>query len=90
MPSFHLSVSETAPPNNTLFVQNLPPETTNHILSMLFQQFPGFQEVRTVDTRPGIAFVEFSDESQATVALQGLHGFHISPTRPMHITYAKK
>ena len=30
------------------------------MLSMLFQQFPGFAEVRMVEAKPCIAFVEFS------------------------------
>ena len=36
----------TAPPNKILFVQNLPEATTDAMLGMLFQQFPGFKEVR--------------------------------------------
>ncbi|VVA25245.1 PREDICTED: U1 small nuclear ribonucleo [Prunus dulcis] len=48
-----------APPNNILFVQNLPQDTTPMMLQMLFCQYPGFKEVRMVETKPGIAFVEF-------------------------------
>lgn len=47
-----------APPNKILFVQNLPENSTEAMLAMLFQQFPGFREVRMVEARPGIAFVE--------------------------------
>jgi len=35
-----------APPNKILFAQNLPEATTGQMLSMLFQQYPGFMEVR--------------------------------------------
>ena len=35
-----------APPNKILFVQNLPEATTDAMLGLLFQQFPGFREVR--------------------------------------------
>lgn len=35
-----------APPNKILFVQNLPEASTDAMLGMLFQQFPGFIEVR--------------------------------------------
>jgi U2 small nuclear ribonucleoprotein B'' len=38
--------ADQAPPNKILFVQNLPEATTGQMLSMLFQQFPGFKEVR--------------------------------------------
>ena len=59
-------------------------------MSMLFQQFPGFKEVRMVEAKPGIAFVEFTVETQASVALQGLQGFKINPTHSMTLSYAKK
>ena len=35
-----------APPNKILFVQNLPEASTEAMLAMLFQQYPGFKEVR--------------------------------------------
>lgn len=38
------------PPNNILFLTNLPEETTEMMLTMLFNQFPGFKEGR-VDNR---------------------------------------
>ncbi|KAK4775174.1 hypothetical protein SAY86_010109 [Trapa natans] len=79
-----------APPNNILFVQNLPHETTPMMLQMLFLQYPGFKEVRMVETKPGIAFVEYADEMQSTVAMQALQGFKLTPQNPMLITYAKK
>lgn len=76
-------------PNNILFVQNLPHETTPMMLQMFFCQYPGFKEVRMVEAKPGIAFVEYGDEMQSTVAMQGLQGFKITQN-PMLITYAKK
>ena len=81
---------ETAPPHKILFVQNLPEATTNQMLGMLFQQFAGFVEVRIVDARPGIAFVEFENDMQASVAMSGLEGFKITPEKAMAITYAKQ
>ncbi|KAF3578790.1 hypothetical protein DY000_02028246 [Brassica cretica] len=78
-----------APPNNILFVQHLPHDTTPEILQALFDKYHGFKEVRMVAAKPGIAFVEFADEMQSTVAMHGLEGFTIQQT-PMRITYAKK
>ncbi|XP_009142518.1 U1 small nuclear ribonucleoprotein A [Brassica rapa] len=78
-----------APPNNILFVQHLPHDTTPEILQNLFDKYHGFKEVRMVAAKPGIAFVEFADEMQSTVAMHGLEGFTIQQT-PMRITYAKK
>ncbi|XP_074267809.1 U2 small nuclear ribonucleoprotein B'' 2-like [Silene latifolia] len=81
---------EAATPNNLLFVENLPYNTTSLMVKMLFEQYPGFKEVRMVEAKPGIAFVEFEDEDQSTVAMQALQGFKIDPQNPMEITYAKK
>ena len=136
------------PPNKILFVQNLPEATNSQMLSMLFQQFPGFKEVRIVDgqlqqlytgfnedrtvllrfewstlqnntltrlcnakinpcpfhpdimpcnlqvrmvdARPGIAFVEMENDMQASVAMQGLQNFKITPSHAMNITFAKQ
>lgn len=79
-----------APPNNILFVQNLPHDATSEAIQALFQQFPGFKEVRMIEAKPGIAFVEYGDEMQATVAHQGLQNFRVSPSHAMQISYAKK
>lgn len=79
-----------ASPNSILFVQNLPHEANSMMLQMLFQQFPGFKEVRMIEAKPGIAFVEYGDEMQATTALSALQNFKITPQNPMQITYAKK
>ncbi|TVU17568.1 hypothetical protein EJB05_33611 [Eragrostis curvula] len=81
---------EVIVPNNILFVQNLPHETTPMMLQMLFCQYPGFKEVRMVETKPGIAFVEYGDETQSMAAMNSLQGFKINQDNQMLITYAKK
>ncbi|XP_068178552.1 U2 small nuclear ribonucleoprotein B'' [Antennarius striatus] len=78
------------PPNYILFLNNLPEETNEMMLSMLFNQFPGFKEVRLVPGKHDIAFVEFEGETQAGVAKDALQGFRITATCAMKITYAKK
>ncbi|XP_037546061.1 U2 small nuclear ribonucleoprotein B'' [Nematolebias whitei] len=78
------------PPNHILFLTNLPEETNEMMLSMLFNQFPGFKEVRLVPGKHDISFVEFEGESQAGVAKDALQGFRITATCAMKITYAKK
>ncbi|XP_020267983.1 U1 small nuclear ribonucleoprotein A-like [Asparagus officinalis] len=77
-------------PNNILFVQNLPHDASSVMLQMVFSQYPGFKEVRMVEAKPGIAFVEYGDEMQASVAMQALQSFKITPQSPMLINYAKK
>lgn len=78
------------PPNQILFLTNLPEETNEMMLSMLFNQFPGFKEVRLVPNRHDIAFVEFATELQSSAAKEALQGFKITPTHAMKITFAKK
>lgn len=43
-----------------------------------------------IEAKPGIAFVEFEDDMQSSIAMQSLQGFKITPQYPMAITYAKK
>ncbi|XP_026223729.1 U1 small nuclear ribonucleoprotein A-like [Anabas testudineus] len=78
------------PPNHILFLTNLPEETNELMLSMLFNQFPGFKEVRLVPGRHDIAFVEFENEVQAGAAREALQGFKITQTNAMKISFAKK
>ncbi|KAH9366477.1 hypothetical protein HPB48_015271 [Haemaphysalis longicornis] len=80
----------SSPPNQILFLTNLPEETNEMMLSMLFNQFPGFKEVRLVPGRHDIAFVEFENEIQSSAAKEALQGFKITPTHAMKITFAKK
>ncbi|XP_077301705.1 U1 small nuclear ribonucleoprotein A snf [Arctopsyche grandis] len=78
------------PPNQILFLTNLPDETSEMMLSMLFNQFPGFKEVRLVPNRHDIAFVEFANEIQSAAAKDALQGFKITPSHAMKISFAKK
>lgn len=78
------------PPHHILFLTNLPEETNEMMLSMLFNQFPGFKEVRLVPGRHDIAFVEFENEMQAGAAKDALQGFKITPSNAMKISFAKK
>nr|XP_020480181.1 U1 small nuclear ribonucleoprotein A [Monopterus albus]XP_020480182.1 U1 small nuclear ribonucleoprotein A [Monopterus albus] len=78
------------PPNHILFLTNLPEETNELMLSMLFNQFPGFKEVRLVPGRHDIAFVEFENEVQSGAARDALQGFKITQTNAMKISFAKK
>ena len=50
---------ENAAPNQILFLTNLPPETNEMMLSMLFNQFPGFKEVTEIINVGAIAFKLF-------------------------------
>lgn len=77
-------------PNKILFLVNLPEDTSQATLQMLFQPFTGFKEVRLVPGRSDIAFVEFENEQLSTIAKDALQGFNIVPNNPIKISYAKK
>ena len=81
---------DAEPPHNILFVQNLPPQANTAMIQMLFEQFPGFKEVRMIESRPGIAFVEFGNEMESSVALTGLQGFKITEQNKIIVSYSKK
>ena len=78
------------PPNHILFLTNLPEETNELMLSMLFTQFPGFKEAHLVPGCHDIAFVEFDNEVQAGAARDVLQGFKITQNNAMKISLAKK
>eukprot|EP00811_Abedinium_folium_P036671 NODE_9359_length_1429_cov_8.093702.p1 GENE.NODE_9359_length_1429_cov_8.093702~~NODE_9359_length_1429_cov_8.093702.p1 ORF type:complete len:297 (-),score=54.10 NODE_9359_length_1429_cov_8.093702:491-1381(-) len=78
-----------AEPNKTLFVENLPVEASDTMLSMLFRQYPGFQEVRLIPGR-NVAFVDYQNEYQAGMAMQGLQSFAMTPEVTLHLSYARK
>jgi hypothetical protein len=63
---------------------------TELTIQMLFNQFPGLKEVRTVPGRVGIAFVEFEAMAQAALAMERLQGFKITDENFMQISFAKR
>ncbi|CAL8085172.1 unnamed protein product [Calicophoron daubneyi] len=75
-------------PNNVLFVKNLPEETTDAMLTMLFSQFSGFKEARRA--AGGVGFVEYETDAQAAAARSAYEGFKLTPTHAMEISFAKK
>jgi U2 small nuclear ribonucleoprotein B'' len=77
-------------PHKILFAQALPDDCTDQMLTMLFQQYPGFVEVRMVPGKKGIAFIEFQDVVPATMALQQLNGFKLADGEALHLTYGKQ
>nr|AAL85989.1 putative spliceosomal protein (U2B) [Arabidopsis thaliana] len=89
-PPFQPSGQDTMPPNNILFIHNLPIETNSMMLQLLFEQYPGFKEIRMIEAKPGIAFVEYEDDVQSSMAMQALQGFKITPRNPMVVSFAKK
>ena len=81
------SVPSTETPSNILFADSLPKDCNELMLSCLFRSYAGYKEVRT--PRPGLAFIEFEEEPQASVALKALDGFSLSPTDKLNLKYGK-
>lgn len=77
-------------PNKILFLEDLPESCNQDMLGVLFKQYQGFKEVRMVPGKKGLAFVEFGDEAQAAIALQGLSGFKLTPADALKVSFAKK
>jgi len=78
------------PPHHILFLRNLPQETQEEMLALLFSRFDGFKEVRLVPNRPDIAFIEFENKDQAGNSRDALQNFKISPTHAMKVSFAKR
>jgi U2 small nuclear ribonucleoprotein B'' len=47
-------------------------------------------QVRMVEARPGIAFIEFDSDLSSTTAMSGLQGFKITADKAMMLSYAKQ
>ena len=76
-----------APPSKILFAKDVPAECNEMMLSILFRQYPGFQEVRV--PRQGLAFAEYENEVQASVAFKALNRFKLTNTEVLKLNYAK-
>jgi hypothetical protein len=61
---------------------NISASSCNYVLLLL--------QVRMVEARPGIAFIEFDSDLSATTAMSGLQNFKITPDRAMLLSYAKQ
>ena len=81
---------EFLPPNNILFLQNLPETISQEQSEELFKAYPGFKEVRMIPTKKSIAFVEYETDIQSTAAKNGLATYTFGPDHPIRITFARK
>eukprot|EP00835_Amoeboradix_gromovi_P001377 NODE_61_length_25240_cov_0.547194.p12 type:complete len:224 gc:universal NODE_61_length_25240_cov_0.547194:12887-13558(+) len=75
--------------SSTLYVKNLPSETSDDMLSLLFQQYEGFIQVRLVPGNTDVAFIDYQSAEHAKTAKLVLDGFLITKNKPMQIEFAK-
>lgn len=86
----NVSVSnQQLPPNNILFIENLPADISEPILRSVFGKYNGFKEIRLYPGK-GIAFVEYDNEINAGGALLGLNNLHLTADCVLKISFAKK
>ncbi|KAF2103437.1 hypothetical protein NA57DRAFT_33144, partial [Rhizodiscina lignyota] len=82
---------EYLPPNKVLFVQNIPDSYDVDALTVIFSRFEGFQEVRVVPNRPGIAFVEYDGIDGAISAKERTTGMPLGEqARPIKVTFQRQ
>ncbi|KAJ5246221.1 hypothetical protein N7468_001204 [Penicillium chermesinum] len=82
---------EFLPPNNTLFLRDLPDDASEASLEAVFGRFEGYKEVRLVPGRKGIGFVEYVDEVSATVAKEATSGIPMGEHgQPIRVTFQRK
>ena len=78
-----------APPQQILFLEHLPEDSTDEMVEVLFNQFDGFAEVRMLPSRKDLAFVEFKTVQGAIKAREALNKFQVTPNHVLKITFAK-
>lgn len=76
-----------APSSRIICVKGLPATTTDSMLQILFEQFPGFEDARLTQGADGVARVQFQLVEQATIAFNGLQGFRLNPTHTLALSY---
>ncbi|KAL0577720.1 hypothetical protein V5O48_004269 [Marasmius crinis-equi] len=83
-------------PSAQLLCTNLPQEVTDDVLSVLFQQYPGFQSTNVTQapdpnsdgTKVKMAHVVFQTAELASTAKQALDGFTLKKGWLMSVAYA--
>ncbi|KAJ5408904.1 hypothetical protein N7509_002787 [Penicillium cosmopolitanum] len=82
---------EYLPPNKILFLRDLPDDASQEGLSAVFGRFDGFQEVRLVPGRKGIAFVEYDAEAGAISAKEATANMPMGEQgKPIRVTYQRQ
>ncbi|KAJ2852301.1 U2 small nuclear ribonucleoprotein B'' [Coemansia brasiliensis] len=84
-----LPTSDHARPNATLFVSNFPKSVSQEMLTELFQQYDGFKELRFVEGKTSVAFVDYLSAEAAAAACDVLNGFKISPRRAIKVEFSR-
>jgi len=73
-----------------LNVEGLPEETTEEVLSALFSRFPGFKGGKMVQSKKGVAVVEFASENEGRNVIDCIQNFPVAPLSQFTITLQEK
>ncbi|MEN2496686.1 MAG: hypothetical protein MHMPM18_001175 [Marteilia pararefringens] len=76
-------------PNSILFISNLPNDTKESTLHEIFSNNDGFVELRFKEENPGIAFVEFLNDTFAAQVMENMQGFKITEQNELQIEFSK-
>jgi hypothetical protein len=69
----------------------LPDDASQEGLTAVFGRFEGFQEVRLVPGRKGIAFVEYENETGAITAKEATAGMPMGEQgKPIRVTFQRQ
>jgi U2 small nuclear ribonucleoprotein B'' len=85
MPPATAPTIDSNAPSAILVAKDLPAECNDMMLAMLFRQYSGYKAVSLVGG--GVAKIEFGTESEATAALNGLHGFKLTTSATLELKY---
>ena len=80
----------SAIPNSILFIDELPADITEGVMSLIFQPCSGLKEIRLIPGQVKKAFVDFHSIEEATAALSILNGYRLSSSHTLHIEYARQ
>jgi len=76
------------PPNKILFAQNLPLDTSEQMLQVLFQSCSGLVDMRIVPGNKGMAFIEFQDDTASGMAMRQMNGFQLNESTTLHLSFS--
>eukprot|EP01091_Cochliopodium_minus_P010386 TRINITY_DN2734_c0_g1_i2.p1 TRINITY_DN2734_c0_g1~~TRINITY_DN2734_c0_g1_i2.p1 ORF type:complete len:177 (-),score=55.40 TRINITY_DN2734_c0_g1_i2:25-555(-) len=76
------------PPSKILYLSHLPPETTELMIKMMFQQIDGLENAKFI-ANEGVALIEYNSIENASEALQKFQGFKIFEGHFLRIDFSK-
>lgn len=83
---------EYVPPNETLYIPNVPDDVTKDDLMDIFERFDGFKDVRVPQHARlrNVAFVEFEHERYSILAKEATAGMPIGKdNRPLKVVFQR-